>query len=432
MHSGVQQKFYNLFWSNEACQDMFLLHKEELLQKEEIPVGETKKHFYLKRFVISNSLKRPDAIPRIEKRLENRTIELNSSLQAKSDKNLPEVKIEEYFNKIFGQPIKLISEKLNGNSVTRIRFISEIFGAIASEKKLMKFLKKYKAIPENIDTLKDLGKAFDSRLETEMKQLLKSEHFADMMTAFDDIANHYSNYNYYSLLEAHDMHTDAKHDKELYKESLEMYDSLYECRAFEGGIYKAYYECTSCDINVFCGNVTLNVTPSKVKLKCPNCSKEVFYLAPYKINDDIYNDIISKDGLLAEAVAYLLTTQKIAFSRNMCFTPDIELDFFVMNKENRVTDVVELKMYKLDRPEDVLISNLNEGLRRFEQVREKLIAQDAGYVNVKFHFLSNLDDEMINELNLERRIAETNIHVHNMKSFAGYFRTFPSSSRLLS
>lgn len=419
MPSQVQQKFYNLFWNNLHCRDIFLLHKEELLKKEEVDIRSIKKHYYQKRFVISNSLKNPDAILRIEQRLQDRRIDLNASLQHKSDKNLPENKITQYFTERFGKTLEMINQNLNGSSVKRVRFIGELLKGLGSEKRFIQLLRRYGVISTNIKSVPALLDAADKFIEKELKLVLNSDHFTDIVTAVDEVANHYNNYNYNSLLDSHDFYSDILFNKENIKERLMLFDSLYECKVLEGGIYKTYYECTQCSKDVFSGNVTLNVTPSKVKLKCPNCEKAVFYLAPYKLHDDIFSDIISKDGLIQEALCSLLSENKIIHLRNPFYGKDIEVDIQLMNKNRQITDIIELKMYKSDRPNDVLITNLSEGFSKFMSMQEKLKQVDSHFSNVRFHFLTNLTNKLlIRELKttFKNQLLQNKVTIHSMDS----------------
>lgn len=426
MTTSHQEKFYNLFWKNDCCQQLFLLHKEELLLKEEIEIGEEKKHFYLPRFVISNSLKRPKAIGVVEQRIENRTIDSNSSLQLKSDKNLSEEKITRYFNEKFGKPIELVTKKLNGNQFTQIKFIAEVLNSLGSEKRLMKLLHKYEAVPKNIRNFTELSAWFDKSIQKEVQKLIKPEHFTDLLSAADEIANHYSNFHYNSLLDAHEFYTDILFEKEGYQDRLAMLDSLYECKVLEGGVNKTYYECTHCDINVFSGSVTLNVTPSKVKLKCPNCNQEVFYLAPYRLHEDIVKDILAKDGLLSGAISYLLEGHKIKFQRNIKREADIELDIEIYNKLNTVTDIVEIKTLRTDKTEDVLISNLSEGLTKFIIAYDKLVQSNPKFRNVRFHYITNLDHaELYTQLRstFRQQLRERPITIHTLATFKTYIES---------
>lgn len=428
MSNQIRQKFYNLFWSNEGCRDIFTLHKEELLFKEEGEIGTVKKHYYHKRFVISNSLKlkKPDPIERIEHRLENRTIDLNVSLQDKSDKNLPETKIVEYIQQKFGRPIKTFSKKLNGNRFTQVKFITEILAALASEKRLISFLHKYEVVPKTFQSIAEIFQWVDQSVEQEMGKFLKSDHFADIFSTIDEVAHHYNNFNYRSLIDSHNFYTGILYDKENFNDRLHLLDCLYESNVLQGGVYKAFYECTHCEIDVFSGSVTLKVKPSKAKLKCPNCGKDVFYLVPYKIQESIFEDIISKDGLLSEAIAYLLTEHKLPFTRNVYSSTDREVDFVVFNSRGIVTDIFEVKMFKVDRPDDVLVSNMSEGLRKFIATIDKLKVTDVAKANGSFHYITNIDDEeLMRELRntFKNELRERTITIHNSESIQRYIES---------
>jgi hypothetical protein len=398
------------------------------LEKQEVLLGgDSKKYYYLQRFVISNSLKREDSLKRIEQRIQNRHIDLNHSLESKSAKNLPEEKVIGYFNDKFGKGIELLSKKLNGGNITQVKFLSELTMALISEKRAIRFLHKYELIPKHITTFEQLTGNIEKTFESEMSKFLKSEHFVDLLTSVDEIVNHYDNYNFNSLIDSHEFYSDVLYDKENFKDRMHLFDSLYESKSLLGGIFKTYYECTNCDTGVFSGNVTLNVTPSKVKLKCPNCNKEVYYLAPYKINDELFSDITSKDGLLASAVCNLLSASKIKWRASVLVDKDIEIDVQILNKEqNGVNDIIELKMFKQDRPVDVLIANLSEGLKAFLTAQNKLIALNPDYRNLRYHYLTNITNEnVLKELTtrFQTEIGGRHLLIHDTISFNKYIQS---------
>ncbi len=421
---STASKFYNIFWNSEQCQSIFLLHKEQLLEKDEIDLKTTKKSYYHQRFVISNSLTRKDSFQRIEQRIQNRNIDTGFNLTSITTKNINEEKIKKYFTDKFGKSIELISKKINGNNFAQIKFFSEIATALMSENRLLEFLKKYHVIDKNLNSFEELVKSFDKIFQNEISTVINSEHFTDLFKSFDELSNFYNNYTFDSLIASNKFYTDILYDKENYKSRLELFDSLYDSQALVGGHYKAHYECVHCPVNTFSGSVTLNVTPSKIKLKCPNCNKEVFYLAPYKINDEIFNDIRSKDGLLFHALRNILEYKGIQIHTNAIVGQDIELDFQILSKNRSgVRDIVEVKMFKTDRPADTTASNLRDGFKKLLNARQKLIALNPGYKDVVFHFLTNItDSSTLQELHnsFKNEITGNRIVIHNVKSFRAF------------
>jgi hypothetical protein len=420
----IQSKFYNIFWNNSQCQEIFLLHKEQLLEKGELKLtATTSKSYYLPRIVLSNTQKRKETLQRIEQRLQNRNIEADHTLNIIGTKNIDEDKVANYFKEKFGKSIDLISKKINGNNFTQYRFVWDVVTALASERKLLSFLCEYNFVPKSVSTFTELKKYTEDFFDKELSSVLNSGHLIDMFDSIDQVANYYNNYVFKTLIAANKFYTDILYDKENFKDRIDLFDSLYEATALIGGHYKTYYECVNCDIGTFSGNMTLKVVPSKVKLKCPNCNKDVFYLAPYKIHDSIYNDITSQDGLIFSAVKQLFDSHKITYASNVTTGHDIEIDFQIVNKDKIITGIVETKMYKTDRPSEVILTNLKEGLRKLLNARNKLLVIDGGYVHVDFHYLTNVTDEQLLRAaydSFRGEIGNARVFIHNTSSFKNF------------
>jgi hypothetical protein len=414
-------KFYNIFWANHHCQEIFLLHKEQLFQKEEIEFGESKKHFYQQRFVFSNSDKKHLPFERVDQRIQDSNIELNHGLIAKSAKNINQEKIKEYLSDRFGKAFAQLSPKMNGKGITKIRFFSELATAFLSEKNLIRFLQKYSLISGKISSFEELKQSIEDFVKNEALSWLNAENLPDVLSVLDSFSGFYNNHNFNDLIEASKFYVDILYDSRDVRERLHLFDSLYEAGILIGGAYKTHYECTHCPPNTFSGNVVLNVSPSKLKLKCPNCGKEAFYLAPYKIDGDIFGHIQSKDGLLFHAVQNLLTTHKVIFQSNVPYGKDIEIDIQILgNGGHAITDIIEIKMFKTDRPDDTILNNLRTGLRKLLTSRQKLLKLNEKFKNVRYHFITNIDDEKLCDAlkeNFRSEIKDYQIFIHCPKAF---------------
>jgi hypothetical protein len=58
--SEIKEIFYNLFWQNKACQNLFLLSKEELLDTKSLDFEGNSASISLPRIIISNIESRED------------------------------------------------------------------------------------------------------------------------------------------------------------------------------------------------------------------------------------------------------------------------------------------------------------------------------------------------------------------------------------
>lgn len=393
MATSVTEKFYSIFWANEACQEIFLLHKEQLLEKEEINMAENgKKSFYTKRFVVSNSKGRDEQVDKLFQRIKNREIDATHSLSEVGIKNFDSSKIEKYFKEKFGQGINEVSTKVDKGSLHQVKFLMEATSSLFSEKRFLKFLQKYKFVPSELSTVEELADFFEKLLKTEVSNLLTPERIAEIISSLDQIVLYYQNIYVDSLLELNNFYSDVLSDKGNFKSRIQLFDQLYEAGVLEGGKLKTYYECLSCKQDTFTANATVNAPPSKIKIKCPICTQELFYLAAYEITTEIFNHIQSKDGLLLKAICYLADRKGIVYDCNSHILGDVEADI-VFYQEKSISDIVEVKMYKTDRPEDTTETNLETDLRKFLSNREKLVKNSPAFAKVQFHFVTNILQE---------------------------------------
>ena len=93
----IEEKFYNLFWTNKTCKEIFSVHKSQLLENE-VELILSKERFYAQRLVLTNSKKRKSSL-QIEKRTDNESIELIHNLKKSAKKYFDEEKIEKYIKK---------------------------------------------------------------------------------------------------------------------------------------------------------------------------------------------------------------------------------------------------------------------------------------------------------------------------------------------
>lgn len=105
------EQFYRFFWSDDVCQNVFLLHKELLLEKNSIEFGFT--DYYLQRIVLSNSLtSKEDVEERMVFRQENRFTAVLKKLAESKEKYLNEERFEAFVQKRFGQTIELAKKDM--------------------------------------------------------------------------------------------------------------------------------------------------------------------------------------------------------------------------------------------------------------------------------------------------------------------------------
>lgn len=121
--SLITKKFYNLFWQNKACQNLFLLSKEELLDTIVLPLGNADYSISMPRIILSNVQKENEfdlASLKIRSENNNLSTEKTINTNLKSFEPMLNIMIESDFGQSFE---KLINDiEANPNKILRKGF----------------------------------------------------------------------------------------------------------------------------------------------------------------------------------------------------------------------------------------------------------------------------------------------------------------------
>lgn len=414
---AIEKIFYNLFWTDPTCQTIFSTHKAQLLE-DEVELIVTKEKFYAQRIVLTNSEKRKSR-NQLAKRSENENIELIHNLQSAAKRYFDEEKLEAYVLNRFDKAIKKLEKDL-----TKVggwwKLLMKLVGSLDDEKDLFKLLADYNFIPKEIENKEQFGKYVEAEFNTHMKEFLKKENLSDLAISIDLLSTYYNHKIKNNLVSATKHYTDILYDNENFKDRLEFFDNLYEIGAIHGGKLKSYYECVNCPPNTYNGVLTLNIKPSALKMKCPNCGKELLYIVPYELEKAIYQHIVHKDGLLFFAIQYLLEQYNYKYQPNATFTPDIEIDFCLLNDLNQYYEIIEVKMFKSDRPFDTQIGNIREAVSQTKKMVDKLVSVYPVYKKIPKSIVTNISSDTVYKLakkELDKDLTEYNIKLYTVADF---------------
>ncbi|MDH4474139.1 MAG: hypothetical protein QE487_16150 [Fluviicola sp.] len=241
-----------------------------------------------------------------------------------------------------------------------------------------------------------------------------------MSISIDLLSTYYNHKIKGNLLSATKHFTDILFDNVNYFDRLEFFDNLYEIDVIKGGKLKSYYECVSCPPNTFNGVLSINIKPSNLKLKCPSCNKEVLYIVPYELDKTIYDHIVHKDGLLFHAIGYLLNQTGVKHIPNQTFLTDVEIDYCLLDNEKHTQELIEVKMFKTDRPSDTQIGNLRDSVVQMKKAIDKLIEKDLGFKEIKHSIVTNINNKQAYDqvrIEMETILKEYNIEIYTITQF---------------
>jgi len=274
---------------------------------------------------------------------------------------------------------------------------------------------------------KEVEKHFLEELKIETRKFLQKENISELFLSIDDISKIYD-----SKLRDIILKSDKHYTKVLYKNEndwvpesrIKLFEDLFELGILKYGKSKSYYECVNCPPNTFSGLFNTNIPPGKLKLNCPACGEETFFAVPFEICEDIYKHIRHQDGVLFHAIHYLLREYSIRHNINVKIPEDIEIDMCILNGDT-IVEIIEVKMFKRDRPEDTKVENLKQTFRQIEKMREKLAKQHPDTCYLKYSIVSNIEDsETINKakVSIGTKLKEMNVEIYSPEDYKSYLK----------
>ncbi|HBX51551.1 MAG: hypothetical protein A2275_04965 [Bacteroidetes bacterium RIFOXYA12_FULL_35_11] len=399
--SEIKKIFYNLFWQNKACQNLFLLSKEELLDTKTLTHEENFTSVSMPRIIISNIENKAD-FPHetIKLRTENQNIKNESLIESKIELYKPIITnfLENKFGKSLERVVKDFQNdpwKLLGKAALLFIDSGENF-----EKTIIEFLQEYGFIGKQINSFSELEKYFQKEAITKNFKSVLSENniwnFLEFLKAAKDI---YVFESYKSLYTSNQVLVNALHDKDDFISRLQLFNLLFDSGIISSSNEDAFIECTNCQPGTYRGVFQLKLNPLKLKeLKCPVCSGHVSYYVPYELNKEIYEIVKAKDGLLLDALCDLLNKNSVEHKVNQTVLNDIEFD--CVYKVNESYSIVECKMYKIDTPKAKLKSKMKEHLGKLiSNIVRLKEAEPQNAVPVFPVLLVNINDhKLLNEV----------------------------------
>jgi isopentenyldiphosphate isomerase len=415
--NAVQKKFFNLFWSETVCQQIFSKHRSELLENE-VELIVSQETFFPQRIVLTNS-QAQKVRKTAETRTENENIELVHRLQSTARKYLNDEEVEKYALSKLSRTIAKVENDISKEGGW-VKLGIKIISSLDSEEDLFRLLTDYYLVPEGIRNMEHLLVYLEKKALEEFREIVRKENLYDLAISIDLISTYYNYKIKHNLLEATKHYTDTLYNDENFNSRLPLFDTLYETDVIIGGKLKGYYECVECGPNKFNGIITTDIKPSRLAFDCPSCKSNLLYMVPYEIDQGIYQNIIDKDGLLFHAIGYLLEKHNYAFVANSNYLEDVELDFVIKGNNGIITDIVEVKMFKTNRPLDTQVGNIRDAVSKIKKADTKLKTANLVPPKVQYSLVTNLTDEDVYKQalsQLKKDLIEFNINLYTIQDF---------------
>ena len=401
----ILDNFYDLLWEEPALQDIFFRHRDEILSREQMRYGKRDFSFYQPRIVISNYLENQMKDKKLRRRIkasqrghENFLSDLGSIFE----EHLEESALQKVISQNIWKAGKRVISILESSRYVKAKMLREFLLSLSSERRLTRFLHKQGFIETdnlNLDQLGDeLVDGLLGGVEKSVKQVDR-QRFSLFIEIVDRLSETYMDHTYKGLIAANQQYINVLYDTDGYRDRLELFDELYDVQALMGGKSKTFFECVNCPPGTFKGTAALDTKPSRVKISCPNCEQDSFFLAPYHIAPPILQDIMDEDGLLLYAIVHLI--EDIGINYGIRHRPDfqgcedVESDIILLDPNGLIFGIIEIKMFKTSKPQENLKSSLMGAYNKFMKAREKYIAADPNFGGIPFYLVSNISDKQI-------------------------------------
>ena len=415
----ITTKFYNIFWQNKACQNLFLLSKEEFLDRDIIPNGDSQTVVAYPRLILSNNSKSEFEQQQVQNRRVNTEIELSNNLETKVTDFI--AVLEGLYE---GKLRKEIEAIVSAIEKKPFKFSKSLFSALVSgdNEKLIPVLKEFKIVKPHIDSWDKLEDFYKKLFNKYYKELINDSTIRTFNESIRKIKDHYTNYLHKKLVESNQITVEALSSSDNFQSRLDLFELLYESDIISFSDEDGFIECPDCDPGTFYGSVKIKLKPRRTKkLKCPACGENLTYFIPYKLNKEIYEIVNSKDGLLLDALEHTLDEKGINYKSNMFFGKDIEVDSSF--EYNGCLHIVEVKMFKSDNTTPrKLKQKVKSALNKLNKDVVRIAELSQNYKQVFPILLVNLqNDSIIDEIQSEIEHEELRgIPILNISSFKDY------------
>ena len=419
--SILQSKFYNIFWQNKSCRNLFLLSKEELLETATLGTENNSLSYTSNRIIISNAQENDDESETIKFRNENSTIVIDKNLEERVDYFKP--LIGEFLDNNFKKAFDKLSDDIEKKGWSLlIKIIRLLANEKNREKNIIKLLKGYGFIGSHLTSFKQIEKDLENKFLSKKGNSLVNEH--NIKAFFEGIKfvkELYVNNSYKKLYNTNQVLVNTLNSEEDFNSRIKLFSLLYDNKIIKPSSDDAFIECSNCEPGTYRGVFQLRLKPKNLKeLKCPVCKEELTYYVPYELVPEIFEIVKQKDGLLHNALLNKLDTYGFEYLANQIFLNDIEIDCIyegILGDKTAIF-IVETKMYKLNTEPKKLKSKLKRDygklindckrLTKLKEFNGKWI-KPLLLVNITDKVLINSVSSELKHSNLEQINQETEI-----------------------
>lgn len=346
--------FYNIFWKEKACYNLFLLSKAELLDTKRVPllVKQETMELIFPRIIISNFDVRD---------VDTTQIDVRNGVQAERSELFIDKQIELYkpvFTKILEDQFGKSWQKLLEDFKNPEELLTNIFAEFLHEdgfhfeRTILNLLKRYNLIGDHIESFEGAEEHYSKELvKKKIQAVLSEETYLNLLRFIRCLKDLYTSEVYRGMYSSNQLQTKYLHSREDFNSRIKLFQLLMEAELLTYSTEDILVECHSCNQGEYQGVLRAKISPKRLeKLVCPICNDALTYFAPYDIDKILFDIVRSKDGLILDALVYLLETTGIKHETNVSMDKLKGLEIDCIFESTDVIYVVETKMFKTSTP----------------------------------------------------------------------------------
>lgn len=392
----TRELFYSLFWENKSCYNLFLLSKGELLDTKKIDLVDDTIELPFPRIIVSNHEVREIDRYQIAIRNEKQTGGSENTLQSHIDKYTPVV--TKFLEDNFGKALEKITEDLENPG----ELIGKVVGAIFDEDIdvegfIISLLQDYGLAGKHISTFEQLEEYYKREfLQKKIQNALSDETYWNILEFVRNVKNIYLNEVYRGLYESNQVLVNSLHSEDNFESRQRLFELLFEAGVITYSKEETFVECHNCDAEVYRGVLHVKLRPKKLdRLKCPVCDQQVTYFAPFDLDKTIYEVVKSKDGIILDALIYLLQDLELNYTPNPIFNDleGLELDCIFETEDTLFA--IETKMFKLNTNTKKLAEKVNRSTYKLKEDIENICAKYPPTKPLRSIVLVNITNEEV-------------------------------------
>lgn len=408
MSVNILDIFYNIFWQDKTCQNLFMLSKNELLDTKTIHFEGYRSYFSLPRIIISNVSSEVNTKDVLKFRTETQSLAKEGTIE--NAISIYEPIVVKFLESKFGKAYKKFISDFEPNPM---QFIIEksikILIARDKEKEIFKLLKHYGFVPNHLKSFNEL-EAFVTKegIAKNYKNVVNEENYKMLHEVLRSLKDLYLNLNFQGLYESNQVLISHLYDSDNFQSRIKLFSILYDNKIIQDSGEDCFVECMNCNPGTYKGTLHLKINPKNLsKLKCIHCNEELTYYIPYTLNEELFEKVNAKDGLISDVFKEICIQNNIPHHQNKQVLNDIEIDGVF--ERNNVTYIVEMKMYEHRAGFKKIESKIKEHSHKLSKDLLR-IEKDTKFKNMELKpiLLVNVMDNLW-LLDLEKKIYDSTI-----------------------